>query len=306
MLAYILAIAVGLGSFGLYMAAFFFPDVYRKYDFTWSGVGMFYALVLWVCAGRITGGVLLGQVASVALLGWFSWQTLTLRRELTPPDRKTQVSGSAKSLVDKVQNPLKRLQSKPENRVEISSAKAEPQSTVDTAEILISDGVPAAQIRDTEDEGIKEPTEDGPTTTLPQVEEALSVSDRISRSLKRILGVFGRKPATPRPVWTRPEKAIAPEVSELDEFDDFDGFEEADVPGDAVTAVEDGEIGEEAIAPTVVEMTITEIEVTVTEAPDVEEPDESAAVLDVDSGAFGEVALGDERTEDDFEEGSLD
>lgn len=90
MLAYILAIAVGLGSFALYMAAFFFPEVHRKHDFTWSGVGMFYALVLWVCAGRITGGVLLGQLASVALLGWFGWQTLLLRRELTPAISRTQ------------------------------------------------------------------------------------------------------------------------------------------------------------------------------------------------------------------------
>lgn len=84
MLAYILALAVGFGSFAIYMAAFFFPEVHRKSDFLWSGVGLFYALILWVCAGRITGAVLLGQMASVALLGWFGWQTLILRRELTP------------------------------------------------------------------------------------------------------------------------------------------------------------------------------------------------------------------------------
>jgi hypothetical protein len=91
MLTYLLAIAVGLGSFSLYMAAFFFPEVYRKYDLVWSGVGMFYALVLWVCAGRITGGVLLGQIASVALLGWFGWQTLQLRRQQTPTAQQTQL-----------------------------------------------------------------------------------------------------------------------------------------------------------------------------------------------------------------------
>ena len=54
MLAYFLALAVGLGSFSIYMAAFFFPEVHRKSDFTWSGVGLFYALILWACAGRIT------------------------------------------------------------------------------------------------------------------------------------------------------------------------------------------------------------------------------------------------------------
>ena len=92
MLAYVLALVIGLGSLGIYLAAFFFPEVHRKEDFIWSGIGLFYALVLWVCAGRITGGVLLGQTASVALLGWFGWQTLTLRRELTSPEHRTPIS----------------------------------------------------------------------------------------------------------------------------------------------------------------------------------------------------------------------
>ncbi|MBD1868372.1 hypothetical protein H6F95_13850 [Cyanobacteria bacterium FACHB-471] len=110
MLAHILALTIGFGSFGLYMSAFFFPEVHRKNDFTWSGVGLFYALVLWVCAGRITGGVLLGQTASVALLGWLGWQTLALRRALTPRDQQTQLPGSAKSLGEAFQNGWKQLQ----------------------------------------------------------------------------------------------------------------------------------------------------------------------------------------------------
>lgn len=89
MLAYVLALVIGLGSFAIYMAAFFFPEIHRKEDFIWSGVGLFYALVLWVCAARITGGVLLGQIAGTALLGWFAWQTLTLRRSLTPVEQQT-------------------------------------------------------------------------------------------------------------------------------------------------------------------------------------------------------------------------
>ena len=91
MLAYVLALVIALGSLAIYMTAFFFPEVHRKEDFIWSGVGLFYALVLWVCAGRITGGVLLGQMASVALLGWFGWQTLTLRRSLTPAEDQTAI-----------------------------------------------------------------------------------------------------------------------------------------------------------------------------------------------------------------------
>jgi hypothetical protein len=89
MLAYILALAVGLGSLGLYLGAFLLPEIHRKNDMIWSGVGLFYALVLWVCANRISGGVLLGQIASVSLIGWFGWETLVLRRETLPKDRQT-------------------------------------------------------------------------------------------------------------------------------------------------------------------------------------------------------------------------
>ncbi|BAU41794.1 Ycf66 family protein [Leptolyngbya sp. O-77] len=99
-MSHILALVVALGSFGLYMSAFFLPEVYRKNDFIWSGVGMFYALVLWVCAGRITGGVLLGQIASVALLGWMSWQLIESRRLLTPYDQQTRLPGSSRNLGD--------------------------------------------------------------------------------------------------------------------------------------------------------------------------------------------------------------
>jgi hypothetical protein len=106
MLAYLLAILVGGGSVGLYIGAFFFPEVHRKHDFLWSSVGCFYALALWIYARQITGGILVGQTAGVALLGWFAWQTLKLRRQLVPieqqtplPSKKTpppKVSGSAK------------------------------------------------------------------------------------------------------------------------------------------------------------------------------------------------------------------
>ncbi len=94
MLAYFLALAVGLGSFSIYMAAFFFPEVHRKSDFAWSGVGLFYALILWACAGRITGALLLGQMAGVAMLGWFAWETLNLRRQVAPIAQQTPIPQS--------------------------------------------------------------------------------------------------------------------------------------------------------------------------------------------------------------------
>lgn len=92
MLAYLLALIVGLGSFAFYMAAFFLPEVHRKSDFYWSGIALFYALVLWVCAERITGGLLLGEIAGVSVLGWFGWQTLALRRAIAPPEERTEIS----------------------------------------------------------------------------------------------------------------------------------------------------------------------------------------------------------------------
>ncbi|MEA5472585.1 Ycf66 family protein [Spirulina sp. 06S082] len=109
MLAHILAIAVGLGSFALYMAAFFYPEVYRRNDFIWSGVGLFYALVLWICAGRITGGVLLGQMAGVTLLMGLGWQLLELRREKTPSGQQTEVSPQVRDKLSTWFTPLSQI-----------------------------------------------------------------------------------------------------------------------------------------------------------------------------------------------------
>ena len=96
MLAYILAVFVGTGSVGLYLSAFFFPEIHRKQDFIWSGVGFFYALVLWIYARQETGGILLGQATSVALLTWLAWQTLTLRRQLVPVNQQTPIPSKTK------------------------------------------------------------------------------------------------------------------------------------------------------------------------------------------------------------------
>jgi len=106
MLAYILAIIVAIGSFSFYMAAFFVPEMHRRQDFFWSGLGLFYAVVLWFCAGRLTGAVLLGQLVSVALLGGLGWHTLALRRDLTPELVQTPVTWDD---VQKLTQDLQRL-----------------------------------------------------------------------------------------------------------------------------------------------------------------------------------------------------
>ncbi|MEM9264781.1 MAG: Ycf66 family protein [Cyanobacteria bacterium P01_F01_bin.13] len=91
MLANLLAIIIGLGSLAFYLAAFILPEVHRRSDFFWSGVGMFYALVLWFCARQMNGAVLVGQTASVGLLLWLGYQTLLLRRETTPAAQQTPI-----------------------------------------------------------------------------------------------------------------------------------------------------------------------------------------------------------------------
>ena len=106
MLAYILAITVAIGSFSFYMAAFFVPEMHRRQDFFWSGLGLFYAVVLWFCAGRLTGAVLLGQLVSVVLLGGLGWHTLALRRDLTPELVQTPVTWDD---IQKLSQDLQRL-----------------------------------------------------------------------------------------------------------------------------------------------------------------------------------------------------
>lgn len=134
MLTYLLAIAVGLGSFGLYMSAFFLPELHRKYDLVWSGVGLFYGLVLWVCAGRITGGLLLGQMASVALLGWFSWQTLQLRLATTPLDQRTQMPPSANTPSEVIQATVDQIRTNFQKSADRSPLAARLNQTIDRAE----------------------------------------------------------------------------------------------------------------------------------------------------------------------------
>jgi hypothetical protein len=106
MLTYLLAFAVAIASLALYAIVFFFPSLKRENDLIWSGVGLFYALVLWVFAGQVRGGLLLGQIASVALIGWLGWQAFIWRWQgLTAEQRQeAQVLSDLKGKFDTVVN----------------------------------------------------------------------------------------------------------------------------------------------------------------------------------------------------------
>ena len=156
MLAYILAIAVGLASLSLYLSAFFLPELHRKDDFLWSGVGLFYALVLWVCAGRITGGVLLGQSASVTLVLCFGWQTRRLRRAIAHPDETTDITGF--SFLVWLQNRFQKPSASPvvetpeeTETTSESQTSAETETTDDDTE-FISESQTSAETETTDDD----------------------------------------------------------------------------------------------------------------------------------------------------------
>ncbi|WP_414528952.1 Ycf66 family protein [Nodularia chucula] len=199
MLAYILAFVVGLGSLAIYIAAFFFPEIHRKNDFIWSGVGLFYALVLWVFAPRITGGLLLGHIASVALLVWFGWQTLSLRRQLTPQVEQTPVPSpetvktgiqeqvSKFSLQEKLaqlQGTLGNIFSGAKNKAQQTITKKTTESPRTETKTAKSAQKPAVEIIDKTSETPEAPaetksaTEDVPEVTpTPPTKEVVAATD---------------------------------------------------------------------------------------------------------------------------------
>ena len=132
MLAQGLAIAVAIGSLLLFLTAFLFPKLHRQDDFFWSAVGLFYALILWVCAGQMVGAVLLGQLASVILLGWFAWETLRLRQAIIDPAKIPNLNKV--SLVGYVKEKFKRPPAPPKAKKPISTPPKAETKAADTTE----------------------------------------------------------------------------------------------------------------------------------------------------------------------------
>ena len=123
MLANFLAVLLGLGSFTFYMAAFFYPEVHRRTDALWSGLGLLYAAVLWFCASQITGIVLLGQLAAVVLLLGLGWQALTVRRQKTPVYQQTPIVITPEVVGGWAKNTLNQLRIAPPEPVPVRLEK---------------------------------------------------------------------------------------------------------------------------------------------------------------------------------------
>lgn len=143
MLAYILSIAIALASIILFFSAFFAPKLHRKDDFLWSGVGLFYGLVLWLCAVRVTGGVLLGQMAAVLLLLSFGWQTISLRAAIANPEKQAGIKTF--SVVDWIGGGLGKKKAKlplPEKSPVSTQTTVKPEPVTETPENAIAESLP--------------------------------------------------------------------------------------------------------------------------------------------------------------------
>ncbi len=123
LLADTLAVLLALGSLTFYIAAFFYPEVHRRSDFVWGGLGLAYALVLWVGAGQMTWVVLLGQLVAVVLLLGLGWQTLTVRREKTPVYQQTPITLTPEVVGDWAKNQLNQLRIAPVDAVPVRLEK---------------------------------------------------------------------------------------------------------------------------------------------------------------------------------------
>lgn len=237
MLTYLLALAVALGSFALYMSAFFYPEVHRKGDLVWSGVGLFYALVLWVCADRITGGVLLGQMASVSLIGWFGYQALTARLGTAPSTAELQakVSEALKS-----ENTAKLVE---QGKQLFTKVRDQVQSRIGSAAQTTSEATPSEPYKPLtrEDFGnppvVVEPKSEPETAPAGEKPDVMGTIGAVTGAVTS----FFKKPEKNTEVYVRKEfreEPAKPEDKPSEaENDDAVGFEEEIVASE--TAVEE-------------------------------------------------------------------
>lgn len=200
MLPYVLAIAIGLSSLILFLTAFLLPDIHRQDDFFWSAIGLFYALVLWFCATSITGGLLLGQVAAVALLTSYNWQTFKLRKAIAHPE--LQASLDSFSVVNSVKSLF------------AGKNKVKPQSPIPPTQTTPS--IPTEEIDDTIIEETATPSFQTKQSALSEEPFAIEKTSDLQSSstttstpplTTKKPGVFGNlfKPGKKKPAFTPPE-----------------------------------------------------------------------------------------------------
>ncbi len=258
MLTYLLVWIVALGSLGIYLTAFFFPELHRKNDLIWSGVGLFYALVLWVYSDRIRGGFLLGQTAGVALLVWLGWQTWQLRRELTPADLKTPIPADLK---DKLSGLVATVQSKLGST---ASQPAVPSSTAAPSSTEVASAIENAAQDAWDDASPSAPVQAGgkpsASAKLPQqAKEAISKVD-VAKLKTQATGLLDQLKAKLQDLGILSKPSAAPKGST------------STAVAETVETVETivAEVGESAAVVEAIEIIETVVEEAVAEAPDPE------------------------------------
>lgn len=135
MLANVLAVLLGISSLIFYLVAFLYPEVHRRSDWVWSGLGLLYAVDLWFSAEQVTPVVLLGQVVAVTLLVGLGWQTLTVRREKTPVYQQTPIVLTPEVVGDWAKSKLNQLRIAPVETVRPATLKDRPVVGASTARL---------------------------------------------------------------------------------------------------------------------------------------------------------------------------
>jgi hypothetical protein len=256
MLSYLLFWIIGLGSVGFYLSGFLLPEVARKYDLIWGGLGLIYALDLLADHRQIRGGLLLGQMASVALIVWFGWQTIQQRRQLTPEGERTPLPNSVDGALPFLKQGWERLlvaygQDTPEGSDNVASETVVPEtvvdsmrsaaSTVSVKEDLDKDGTPELKtpivlapeetaVAETDsDSPAPEPLSDEPSAQSLETEH--DAQDNIAEP--EVSSAVSTPPEEPTAV--TPEVAT-PEVSSADPI----SAEEAPTDDSHISQVEEG------------------------------------------------------------------
>ncbi|BFM39273.1 Ycf66 family protein [Synechocystis sp. LKSZ1] len=190
MLAVILALTVGLASLVFFFSAFFAPKLHRKDDFLWSGVGFFYALVLWICSQRLTGGVLLGQGAATVLILSFAWQTLKLRAIIANAENLPEFKSF--SLLDWLSGGRRKPKTVKPQPPQAPTEPTEPElESATEPEAMVKTEQPAEVIAETVEE-VLEVVED-----IVEVSTTSLEPETISESLPETTSDTGETPVSP-------------------------------------------------------------------------------------------------------------
>ncbi|MBE9222877.1 hypothetical protein IQ215_09230 [Cyanobacterium stanieri LEGE 03274] len=219
MLSYFLAIIIAIASLNLYLSAFVRPKIHRRDDFLWSALGLFYGLTLWICAGRVTGAILLSQLAIVTVAIAFMWENISLRKAWLSNENNTLEGFSVLSFVlsilskfskpsekketvsSKIKEEEKAKTSEDDNFPEITPEIKEALEKVEEEEIIPSSDVSLSEISESEtsdnqankvSDDLQEVEEDNLSPPLGQEEKDLSMVNQAENNSEESLVVNGQ------------------------------------------------------------------------------------------------------------------